>query len=140
MTNAIKKYETVPRHKEMISDSLFHYITTLASRASEDSLVRAVTDWIVLGCYTSFRKSEWCSDNHNLYATIDDPNWGDRPNALPIIATILLFHYLHTLSRVALKQIALIYTHPPRLSSLTAAPADYNTTTITLTVPRNLLF
>jgi hypothetical protein len=70
----------------MISDSMFHYIANLASRASEDSLVRAITDWIVLGCYTGFRKSEWCSDNHELYATIDDPNWGDRPNALPAIA------------------------------------------------------
>jgi hypothetical protein len=65
---------------------MFHYLANLASRASKDSLVRAITDWIALGCYTSFRKSEWCSDNHNVYATIDDPNWGDRPNALPIIS------------------------------------------------------
>jgi hypothetical protein len=86
MTNAIKKYETVPRHKEMISDSMFHYIANLASHTSEDSLVRTVIDWIVLGCYTGLRKSEWCSDNHDLSATIDDPNWGDRPNALPDIA------------------------------------------------------
>jgi hypothetical protein len=56
MTNAIKKYETVPKHKEMISDSMFHYIANLASRTSEDSLVRTVTDWIALGCYTGFRK------------------------------------------------------------------------------------
>ena len=86
MTNAVKKFETVPKRKEMISDSMFHYIKNLASRASADSLVRAITDWIALGCYTGFRKSEWCSDNHDTFATIDDPNWGDRPNALPIIA------------------------------------------------------
>jgi hypothetical protein len=85
MTNSLKKYETVPKRKEMISDSMFHYIANLASRASEDSLVRAVTDWIILGCYTGFRKSEWCSDNHDTYATIDDPNWGDHPNALSTI-------------------------------------------------------
>jgi hypothetical protein len=84
MTNAIKKYETVPRRKEMISDSMFRDIANLASRASE-SLVCAVTDGIVLGCYTGFQKSEWCSDNHDIYATINDSNWGDRPNALPII-------------------------------------------------------
>jgi hypothetical protein len=77
MTNAIKKYETLPKHKELISDSMFHYIAKLASRASEDSLVRAVTDWIALGCYTRFQKSEWCSDNHELYTTIDNPNWGN---------------------------------------------------------------
>jgi hypothetical protein len=69
----------------MISDSMFHYIANLVSRTSDDSLVRAVTDWIVLGCYTGFQKSEWCSDNHDLYTTIDDPNCGDRPNAMPII-------------------------------------------------------
>jgi hypothetical protein len=44
MTNAIKKYDFFPKHKEMISDSMFHYIANLSSRASEDSLVRAVTD------------------------------------------------------------------------------------------------
>jgi hypothetical protein len=70
----------------MISDSMFHYIANLASRTSEDSLVCAVTDWIVLGCYTGFRKSELCCDNHDLFATIDEPNWGDRPNVLPVIA------------------------------------------------------
>jgi hypothetical protein len=86
MTHAIKKYETVPKRKEMISDSMFHDLAKLASCASEDSLVRMITDWIALGCYTSFRKSEWCSYNHDIYATIDDSNWGDGPNALPIIS------------------------------------------------------
>jgi hypothetical protein len=86
MTNAIKKYKTVPKRKEMISDSMFHYLAKLASRASEDSLVRAIMDWIALGCYTRFRKSEWCSDNHDIFATINDPNWGNRPDTLPIIS------------------------------------------------------
>jgi hypothetical protein len=86
MTNAVKKYKTVPKRKEMISNSMLHYIANLASWASEDWLVRAITDWIALGYYTGFQKSEWCSDNHEVYATIDDPNWGNRPNALPIIA------------------------------------------------------
>jgi hypothetical protein len=86
MTNAIKKYEVVPKRKEMISDSMFHYIENLASRASEDSLVRSIADWIALGCYTGFRKSEWCSDHHESFDTIDDPNWGDRQPAVPVIA------------------------------------------------------
>jgi hypothetical protein len=34
MTNAGKKYKTVPKHKEMISDSMFHYIANLASHSS----------------------------------------------------------------------------------------------------------
>jgi hypothetical protein len=63
MTNAVKKYETVPNRKEMISDSMFHYMATLYKRASDDSFVHAVVDWITLGCYTGFRKLEWCSDH-----------------------------------------------------------------------------
>ena len=85
MTNAIRKYEVVPKRKEMISDSMFNYIANLASRASPDSLVRSITDWIALGCYTGFRKSEWCNNHHESFDTINDPNWGDRPSALPVI-------------------------------------------------------
>jgi hypothetical protein len=70
----------------MISDSMLHYIANLSSCASEDSLIHATTDKIALGCYTGFRKSEWCSNNHDVHATIDNPSWGDQPNALPIIS------------------------------------------------------
>jgi hypothetical protein len=103
MTNAVKKYRTVPKRKEMISDSMFHYIANPTSHASKDSLVCAIMDWIALGCYTGFRKSEWCSDNHNSYTTIGDPNWGDRPNALPIIAEDFSFasatrHHFHDIN------------------------------------------
>jgi len=69
----------------MISNSMFHYIADLASHDSEDSLVRAISNWIILGSYTGFRKSEWCSDHHDSFTTINDPNWGDHPTALPVI-------------------------------------------------------
>jgi hypothetical protein len=100
MTNAVKKYKTGPKCNEMISDIIFHYIANLASCASEDSLLRAITDWIALGCYTSFCKSMQCSDNHKSFATIDDPNWGDLPNVLPIITEDFIFssatgHWVH---------------------------------------------
>ena len=54
MTDAFKKNKYVPKHKEMISDSMFHYIAKLALRSAKDSLIRAMVDWIVLGCYTGF--------------------------------------------------------------------------------------
>ena len=44
MTNAVKKYETVPKRKEMISNSMFHYITALSKRAPNDSFIHAVVD------------------------------------------------------------------------------------------------
>jgi hypothetical protein len=75
----------------MISDSKFHYIAALSQRASDDSFVQAIVDWITLGCYMGFRKSEWCSDHHDSFATIDNPNWGNRQTALPVIASNFIF-------------------------------------------------
>ena len=105
MTNALRKYESVPKRKEMISDSMFGYIARLTSRASEDSLIKAIGDWIALGCNTGFRKSEWCSDHQDTFATIDNPNWGDRPRTLSIIAGDFRFstitgRHIHDVSAV----------------------------------------
>jgi hypothetical protein len=66
---------------------MFHYIATLSKRASNDSFAHAVIDWITLGCVTGFQKFEWCSDHHDSFAPIDDPNWGHRPTTLAIIAS-----------------------------------------------------
>ena len=43
MTNAVRKYESVPKCKETISNSMFHYIAKLALRSSEDSLIHDTT-------------------------------------------------------------------------------------------------
>ncbi len=58
MSNAVKKYKSVPKHQEMISDGMFHFIARLAKCSSQDSFVRTITDWIILGAYTGFLKSE----------------------------------------------------------------------------------
>jgi hypothetical protein len=34
-----------------------------------------------------FQRLEWCSDHHNSFTTIGDPNWGNHPMALPVIAS-----------------------------------------------------
>ena len=91
MTNAVKKYVTVTRHKEMISNSMFHYIA-LSKRASDNSFILTVVDLITLGCYLGFQKLEWCSDHHGSFATIDDPNLGPRPTALSTIASDFTFN------------------------------------------------
>jgi hypothetical protein len=44
MTYAEKRYETVPKCKEMILDSMFHHIATLSQRASNDSFIQTVVD------------------------------------------------------------------------------------------------
>ena len=64
--------------QEMISDSMFHYIATLSEDASEDSFIHAVVNWIALGSYTGFQKSEFCLDHHDTFATINNPYWGNH--------------------------------------------------------------
>ena len=70
----------------MISNSMLHYIARLTCHASCDSLVRSITDWIILGCYTSFHKSQWCSIYHSIFKTIDGPQWYVDVTVLPIIS------------------------------------------------------
>ena len=86
MSNAVKKYESVPKRQEMISDGMFHFIARLTKRASKDSFIRAVADWIILGAYTGFRKSEWCNGHPVDFEKITDPQWGTRATSLAIIA------------------------------------------------------
>ena len=54
ITNAVKKHESVPKNKVMVSDSMFHYLARLYRCPSPDSFVHAVINWIILGCYTGF--------------------------------------------------------------------------------------
>ena len=86
MTNAVKKYKDVPKCQEMISNGMFHFMARLARRSSQDSFVHAITDWIILGAYTGFRKSEWCNDHPEMFEKITDPQWGSRTAALAVIA------------------------------------------------------
>ena len=75
----------------MISDSMFHYIACLPRHISHDSLIRTITNWIILICYKGFCKSEWCSDHHTAFETINDPQWGDWAMPLSIISDDFAF-------------------------------------------------
>ncbi len=70
----------------MISNSMFHVMTRLANHTSQDSFVQAITDWIILGFYTGFHKSEWCNDHPNDFAKITDPQWCMHATTLAGIA------------------------------------------------------
>ena len=86
--DAVKKYEAVPDRREMIHDSMYHHLIDCYESAPlghPDSLDRAMAEWLFLGRWIGPRKSEWCGDSATSYRTIDDPEWGDRPNALPFI-------------------------------------------------------
>ena len=69
---AVRKYEKVPNHREMITDNMIglykqYQLTT------PDSLVVALFEWISFGRYTGFRSIEWCHDNTDTYSRITDP-------------------------------------------------------------------
>ena len=53
MTNAIRKYESVPKRNETISDSMFHYIAKLELRSSKDSLIHDATSLPLRYCATA---------------------------------------------------------------------------------------
>ena len=75
----------------MISDGMFHFIAQLAKHLSKDSFVCAVTDWIILGAYIGFRKSEWCHNHPVDFKKVTDPQWGTCATSLPIIVDDFCF-------------------------------------------------
>ena len=76
MTNTVKKYRYVPKHQEMISNGMFHFISKLAKHTAQDSFVHVITNWIILGAYTGYCKSEWCNNHPEDFAKSTDPQWG----------------------------------------------------------------
>jgi hypothetical protein len=94
VTDAVRKYELVPNRREMIHDVMFHHMTKLYNKHakhSPDSLIVALCEWIFLGRYTGFRSSEWCHESPTTYARINDPEWGERPDAIALIPQDITF-------------------------------------------------
>lgn len=92
--DAVKKYETVPRRREMIHDSMFEHLLGMYQaykKKHPDALTPALIEWLLLSRWVGPRKSEWCSDSPTTYKTIDDPEWGNRPKALPFIFDDFVF-------------------------------------------------
>ena len=85
---AVRKYELVPNQREMIHDVMFKHMIILYDKHRmhvPDSLVIVLCEWMFLGRYVGFRSGKWCHNNHTNYTQIDDPEWGDRPNAIALI-------------------------------------------------------
>ena len=74
---ALDDYEQVPNRRQMITDEMMHFLRDRAKSASIDSLPRALFDWIVLGRYTGYRRSEWCQTTKTLYERLVD--WPGEP-------------------------------------------------------------
>lgn len=89
---ALQKYEGVKDRRSMISDYMMHYLSGEAQKAPKNSLAQALFDWLVLGRYTGFRRSEWCQTTQTTFARLLD--WPDQPSKALII-TDFVFLDIH---------------------------------------------
>lgn len=72
--NECKRWEGMPNKREPVTNEMMAHIIHEAKRdTNPDSRLSAVTDWLVMGEYGGFRKSEWAQDARDVrkgrYAT-----------------------------------------------------------------------
>lgn len=85
--DTVKKYESVPNRRNMITDSMMIWLQRKAASCNQDAEVFAMVDWIILGRYTGFRQSEWCQTKATSYSTkMDLP---DNPAEAMLLADMV---------------------------------------------------
>ena len=83
--DAVKNYEKVPNRRNMITDEMMIWLLSQSTNPStSDDATTAIVDWIILGRYTGFRKSEWCQSTLTKFEKITE--WPGHP-ALAFVAT-----------------------------------------------------
>ena len=83
--DAIKQYEKVPDRRYMIEDSMVIWLYKEAQKESNiDSGLSAIVDWIILGRYTGFRKSEWAQSTLSSFERIE--TWEGNPPLAMILS------------------------------------------------------
>ena len=85
--HTLQRYENVPKRRNMISDAMMHWLKK-HPKHGQDSALSAIVDWLVLGRYTGFRKSEWCNTSQSTYDKIE--NWPGQP-ALAFVSSDFTF-------------------------------------------------
>ena len=78
----LKKYESEPKRKEVVTDGMFEYIDEIASCSSDDSLASAFKDWAAWSRYSGPRRAEWCQTRMTIYDTPE--NGPDEASAIRI--------------------------------------------------------
>jgi len=87
--HAVKRYESVPNRRKMITDQMTHWLLREAKGLSLDHELRTILDWMIVGRYSGFRKSEWCQSSQTSYEIISD--WPGQP---PLAILESDVHYL----------------------------------------------
>ena len=89
VVRALAAYEDVPNRRNMITGEMMQYLLVESRRRHEDSDLAAIVDWLILGRYTGFRKSEWCQSTQSKFDCIED--WPGQP---PLAFIISDFQFL----------------------------------------------
>ena len=74
---ALASYDDIEDRRHMICDDMMHWLHEHTKNLDPDSIAAAIVDWIKLGRYTGFRKSEWCQKSQSSYQRID--SWPGQP-------------------------------------------------------------
>ena len=82
----LRKYENVADRRNMITDGMMHWLLQEVSKRPQDNELSSIMDWVVLGRYTGFRKSEWCQSSQSTYESIKE--WPGKPPLAFIITDI----------------------------------------------------
>lgn len=89
IVSAVKKYESVANRRNMITDDMMHWLIKYAASSHIDGNVAAIVDWIILGRFTGFRKSEWCQSSLTSYDLI--PDWPVQAPMAMILSDFTFF-------------------------------------------------
>jgi len=63
-----KKWEEVPNRREPLTIDMLTYLQKIAILSHPDSYNAAIFDWLLIGIFAGFRKTEWMQDSH-VYKT-----------------------------------------------------------------------
>ena len=57
------RWQTMPKRRNPITKAMIQHWISKAKLEHQDSFISALSDWMILGHYEGFRKSEWIQDN-----------------------------------------------------------------------------
>ena len=68
----MEKFENIDKRQYMIYDSMLEWLDSYCASLPRDSAERAALDWIKLGLYTGFHRSEWCQTTLSNYDRVEE--------------------------------------------------------------------
>ena len=106
---AVRKYELMPKRREMIYDEMVAKMLKRQAKLSPDSVEAALIDWIILGRYAGYRCSEWRQETQTSYSEIDHPLWVG-PTAEAFVAEDVTFYDrsqrpIHNLASITIEDV-----------------------------------